>query len=136
MGRGERVKDFRNVRGPEVPSLYQKCGLEATNSDGVGEAESEHKRCTMAGSKVIWRDPAWCSLPRASTHAGEFLSQVGVTMHGSTSAKVLALQGESKAQRLEELALSASHFNPIAAKSVRPSSQMPPPLSPPRTGLV
>lgn len=49
-----------------------------------------------------------------------------VMMHGSTSGDILALQGESKAWRLEELALSAALFMPIGARSVCPSSQMPP----------
>ena len=46
------MKDFRNVRGPEVLRLYQKRGPEATDNCGVGEAEGEHKRCTMAEGKA------------------------------------------------------------------------------------
>lgn len=49
MGWKERVKDFRNVRDPEVLGLCQKHGVEATDSCGVREAEGEHKRC-----KAIW----------------------------------------------------------------------------------
>lgn len=48
------MKDFRNVRGPEVLGLYRKRGLEATDSRGVGEAEGEHKRCATAGDKASW----------------------------------------------------------------------------------
>lgn len=42
------------MRAPEVLRLYQKHGLEASDSRGVEEAEHEHKRCMMAGGKASW----------------------------------------------------------------------------------
>lgn len=54
-----------------------------------------------------------------------------VMMHSSTSGDILALQGESKAWCLEELALSAALFMPIGARSVCPSSRTPPLLGSP-----
>lgn len=130
------MKDFRNARGPEVLGLYQKCGLDATDSRGVGEAKGEHKRCTMAGGQSKLARPCSALVTLSIHPCWRISSWVGVTMHSSTSAKVLALQGESGAQCLEEPALSAGHFNLIAARSVRPSSQMPLLLSSPRMGLV
>lgn len=43
------MKDFRNVKGPEMLRLCQKGGVEGT--DGVGEAKGGHKRLQWEGAK-------------------------------------------------------------------------------------
>lgn len=122
MGWTERTRDFRNVR------LHQKQAQEATESCEVTETQVEDKWCMMAGDKL--GRPCSALLTLSIPHVGEFLPR------GCDAAQqhlILALQGERKAwyqgERkawcLEELALSAGLFMPIAARSVCPSSWVP-----------